>query len=236
VSPVLAVVFDLDDTLYPEREFVRSGLRVASDYLLAEGIARRPLFEDFLAALESGERGRTFNRVLEAEGIEPAEPLIRQLVGVYRTHRLRGRVIRPEIRLYDDAQQALERLAGQGLRLGLISDGPLECQRAKVEALDLAQRMDDVILTDEWGRAFWKPHPRAFREMAARLKVAPSACVYVADNPEKDFAGAAAAGWLPSIRVRRPDGLYRDALPAEGSALAATIETLDALPALIAQR
>ena len=230
------MAFDLDDTLYPERQFVRSGFRAVSRYLLAEGIVRRPLDRDFLAALEAGRRGRVFNHVLEAEGIEPAEPLIRQLVRVYRTHRLPGGPVRPAIGLYDDARRALADLRGQGLRLGLVSDGPTECQETKVEALGLRGLLDAAILTGRWGREFWKPHPRAFREMAARLDAPPEACVYVADNPAKDFVGPAAAGWQASIRVCRADGLYRDAALAEGSAVAATIATLDPLAGLLAQR
>jgi len=76
--------------------------------------------------------------------------------------------------------------------------------------------MDAVILTDEWGRPFWKPHPRAFVELASRLAARPTDCVYVADNPEKDFQGPAAAGWRPSIWIRRPGGLYGQTPPPAG--------------------
>ena len=64
MPPISLVAFDLDDTLYPERAFVRSGFRVVSDYLLRSGIVNRRLFSDLEAAFESGIRGRTFNHVL----------------------------------------------------------------------------------------------------------------------------------------------------------------------------
>ena len=248
------VAFDLDDTLYPESAFVRSGFRVVSDYLERRGIVRRPLEPDFQAAFEAGVRGRIFDRVLEAAGVPPTPDLIRTLVDVYRSHRLpapsaaegsaaegpaqdgRGPdgLVRPAIRLFDDADRALAHLRREGLRLGLISDGPLEAQRLKVETLGLPDRLDAIVLTDQWGKDCWKPHPRAFQELARRLAVDPASCLYVADNPQKDFDGPAAAGWSPSVWIRRPDGLYRDAPLADARLVAATISSLDDLGEAIA--
>jgi len=229
VPAISLVAFDLDDTLYPERAFVRSGFRVASDYLVREGLVDRPLLGDFEAAFDAGARGDVFDRVLRAAGVEAADALVRTLVEVYRTHRSRHGSVRPDIRLYADADRALERLAGQGRRLGLISDGPLAAQSAKVQALGLDARLDAVTLTDAWGPEFWKPHPRAFVEMADRFGADLGACLYVADNPEKDFDGPAAAGWRPSVWVRRRDGVYRDAAPPQERLLSATVGNLDGL-------
>lgn len=230
------VAFDLDDTLYPERVFVRSGFRCVSDHLLAIGVLDRAVFDDLEAAFEAGVRGDTFNRALEAAGVRPTDELIAELVEVYRTHRTAAGQVRPDIAPYPDAKPALTRLAESDVRRGIITDGPLVCQQLKVDTLGLAPLVDAVTLTDAWGREFWKPHPRAFREMAERLGVPPAACVYVADNPAKDFRGPAEAGWRPSIRVRRPDSLHRDAAVPPEARVAATIEALDALPDALRDR
>jgi putative hydrolase of the HAD superfamily len=234
--PVALVAFDLDDTLFAERAFVRSGFRAVSDYLLAAGIARQPLAGALEAAFEAGIRGRTFDHVLGEAGIEPAPDLIERLVRVYRTHRWPGGGRRPDIRLYPDADRALARLRAEGARLGLISDGAVEAQQTKVEALGLAARLDAIILTGAWGPEFSKPHPRAFRDLAARLAVEPAACVYVADNPRKDFGGPVRAGWRPSVRIRRPDGFHRGVPLPPDAAVAATVETLDDLPRVLGGR
>jgi putative hydrolase of the HAD superfamily len=223
------IAFDLDDTLSPERAFVRSGFRAASDWLLEAGIASCPLDAAFQAAFDGGLRRRTFDHVLRDAGIEPAPDLIQRLVRVYRTHCWPGGGRRPDIRLYTDADRALGRLRARGVGLGLVSDGALEAQETKVRALGLAGRLHAVILTGAWPPEFSKPHPRAFEELAARLRVEPRAAVYVADNPAKDFQGPARAGWRPSIRIRRPDGLHRDAPLAADAPVAATLDTLDAL-------
>jgi putative hydrolase of the HAD superfamily len=217
MTPIALVAFDLDDTLYPERAFIRSGFRAVSDYLQRERLVRRPLWPDLEAGFEAGVRDHAFDRALAAAGVTPTPPLIQTLVEIYRTRRLPDGPAPLDIRLYEDADRALTDLRRAGLRLGLVSDGPLAAQEAKVRALDLESRLDALLLTDAWGADFWKPSPRAFAEMARRLAVEPRACLYVADNPEKDFDGPAAAGWAPSVRVRRPDGLYRDA-PFGGAA------------------
>ena len=233
MTPIRLVAFDLDDTLYPERAFVASGFRAVAEYLVRAHLADRPIADDLQTAFDAGIRGRTFDHVLAACGIEPNEKLIRDLVRIYRSHRSPYGARRPEIALYPDADRALADLEACGLRRALVSDGPLEAQQAKVEALGLADRLDAVVLTDAWGRQFWKPHPRAFRELADRFGLTPGECLYVADNPAKDFQGPAEAGWRPSVRVRRKDGLHRDAPLSDPGQVCATVQGLGDLAGFI---
>jgi len=233
LAAISLVAFDLDDTLYPERAFVRSGFRAVSDHLARTGVVDHPVEADFEAVFDAGVRGRTFNHVLEALGVEPTERLIRDLVRIYRSHRSPSGARRPEIALYPDADRALTDLEASGLRRALVSDGALEAQQAKVEALGLAERLDAIVLTDAWGPQFWKPHPRAFRELTDRFGLMPGECLYVADNPAKDFQGPAEAGWRPSIRVRRKDGLHRDAPLSDPRQVCATVPGLEGLAGFI---
>jgi len=231
--PVRLVAFDLDDTLYPECAFVRSGFRAVSAYLVRTGVVDRPIEADLETAFEAGVRGQTFNHVLEALDVEPSAKLIRDLVGIYRSHRSPYGFVPPDIRLHPDADHALADLRARGFHLGLISDGPLDAQQVKVDALGLTERLDAVVLTEALGCEFRKPHPRAFRDLAERLGAPPGACIYVADNPSKDFQGPAAAGWRPSIQVRRPDGLYGDVFLSEPRLVSATVASLDGLAGLL---
>jgi putative hydrolase of the HAD superfamily len=91
--------------------------------------------------------------------------------------------------------------------LGLLSDGYLEVQRKKVEALALDRYLDAIVLSDEFGRDAWKPSPRPFLKVLEVLAVDAHAAVYVADNPAKDFAGARGVG-MASVRLRSEDGVY----------------------------
>ena len=129
------------------------------------------------------------------------------MIDLYRSHA-------PTISLYDDAQAALTRL-GARFSLGIITDGAAVMQEAKVAALSLRTRVDFVVLTDELGPGFGKPHPRAFELMAERLEIDPTACVYIGDNAAKDFVAPNALGWM-TIRIVRAQGVYRDTPASEG--------------------
>ncbi|HYR95794.1 MAG TPA: HAD family hydrolase [Candidatus Binatus sp.] len=207
------VAFDLDDTLFPERDYVRSGLEVAAEWVL-RAYGRPDFAETAWALFLAGVRGRLFDAALGRLGL-PADPAaIAALVDVYRHHR-------PAITLFPDVERGVGAL-GERVRLAIVSDGPLPSQQRKVRALRLEDWFDPILLTDRWGRAFWKPHDRAFREIERLTGARGGECVYVGDNPRKDFVAPRALGWR-TIRVRRPGGEHA----AVGAAGAADVECND---------
>jgi putative hydrolase of the HAD superfamily len=188
------IVFDLDDTLYPEQDYVRSGLRAAGDF------ARVHFAIDGIAAIaislfESGRRADLFQAALEILGYErPEEEWIRALVSAYRNHL-------PSIRMFGDVATVLPELGQQG-RLALLTDGYLPPQRLKVKALGVDALCDPVIYTEEMGRHCWKPAPDAFISLEQLCRARPEECIYIGDNPAKDFVAPRLRGWQ-SVRVRR---------------------------------
>lgn len=223
-----AVVLDLDDTLYPEEAYVRSGFRAVAECAQARGgVPATEAERELVALFEAGVRGDTFDRWLAARGLDLP---VSELVGAYRAHA-------PAIAPFPEAEALLDALRADGVRLGLLSDGDPAVQGAKLDALGLRARFDAVVMTGELGPEAWKPSPRGFAELLRRLGgLAASAAVYVSDNPAKDFLGARRAG-LRSIRVRRPGGLYAQLEPvtpdhapdAEVSGLADVREALERL-------
>jgi len=99
----------------------------------------------------------------------------------------------PDISLLPDAQRALDRWAGKFF-LGLISDGPLIMQANKIRALGLDRRLDAILLTDQWGREFWKPHPRAFETIEQQSGHRGAACVLPGRQPRERFSRTQFAG------------------------------------------
>jgi putative hydrolase of the HAD superfamily len=147
------VVFDLDDTLYLERDFVRSGFAAVGRWLSAHydiGDFEAHAWELF----QAGRRGDVFDRALPQLGLDPQRSLIRRLVRVYREHL-------PTIRLEPAAADLLAGLSGR-CRVALLTDGYHDTQRRKIAALGLDQRCRPIVCTDQWGRAHWKPNPRGF--------------------------------------------------------------------------
>lgn len=202
---LLGVAFDLDDTLYLERDYVRSGFRAVAEYA-ARGTdtpadeAFTFLWEHFLA----GARGTTFNALLARYPALSERRGVAELVRCYREHR-------PRIGYLPGAEVLLQELGARGVKLAVISDGPLVSQAAKAEALGVARYADPVILTDAWGEDFWKPHTRAFETVAAAFSLPAERLVYVGDNPTKDFHAPTRLGWQ-SVRLRLP-GQVRETLP-----------------------
>jgi putative hydrolase of the HAD superfamily len=198
VSPIAVVAFDIDDTLYLERDYVRSGFR-AVDGWCQEHLGRSGFGASAWEAFQQGARRDIFDRVLRQWGV-PIEPsLIGQLVDVYRRHD-------PQIDLLPDAAECLARLRGR-VKLAAISDGPPASQQAKVRRLGLDRWMDEIVLTGVLGPGFEKPSPKAFLKIQETFQCAGSQCVYVADNPAKDFRGPRQLG-MTAIRVRRLEGLH----------------------------
>jgi putative hydrolase of the HAD superfamily len=192
------VVFDVDDTLYLERDYVRSGFDAVGRWI-EHRFGRRDFAGRAWACFEAGGRRTTFDVVLPELGIDPDPELVRKMVSVYRSHV-------PDIHLVDDAATCLRSLDVQ-LRTAVLTDGPLESQRAKVRALRLEERMGLIVLTAELGPGAGKPSPRGFEVVQERFGGAAGEYVYVADNPLKDFSAPRSIGWT-TVRVRRQGGLH----------------------------
>jgi putative hydrolase of the HAD superfamily len=192
------VVFDVDDTLYLERDYVRSGFK-AVDRLLLQQLGLTGFEPIAWSLFEGGLRGNIFDEALRRLDREPDRGLIADMVGHYRNHE-------PAIRLLRDASACLGQLSGR-YRLAALTGGPPESQRRKVAALGLDNLVRHVVLSGECGPAFDKPHVRAFELMEHETKTPGERCVYVADNPAKDFAGPKSREWR-TVRVRREGALH----------------------------
>lgn len=211
------IVFDLDDTLYLERDFAFSGFRAVGDWVRDQlgiegfGAACRALFE-------RGERQRVFDRALAQFDVASSAVSVSRLVEVYRGHA-------PDIALAPDAERALQRLGGAA---GLISDGPAATQRAKVRALGLEDRILHILLTGEFGPGAGKPSPIAYLEMQRLSGACGDALVYVADNTLKDFVTPRRLGWR-TVMIERPGRIHRTPAPSAAHSAAHRLTTLDDL-------
>ncbi len=207
---IRAVVFDLDDTLYPESAYVASGFRAVGEALAKEHSLHG--FGELAASLAaSGVRGNVFDEALRRSGVaaERVGALVAWSVERYRDHR-------PDIALFPEAHEALDGLRGK-VKIGVLTDGWLAAQRRKVEALGLAERVDAVVFSDSFGREHWKPSEVPYRAVADALGVAHDGCVYIADNPAKDFITARALGWR-TVQVSRPGQTHPSVAPSDAHA------------------
>ena len=174
-DPVMgAIIFDLDDTLFDHRGAMRG----------------------FLTAFELGKDD--VDRLLEFDqrGHRPRDEFCERV----------GRLVGWDGR---DVWQSLQAELGQYAELiapdvvaacaarfdlGLLTNGGVQNQRAKIAALGLERWMSPgrIVISAEIG--CWKPEPRAFTVALEAVGSPPEEAVYIGDNPKTDIAGARAAG------------------------------------------
>ncbi len=196
---IKAIIFDMDDTLYPEQQYIRSGYRAVAQRLSAFGVSSEVAFDLLWDIFSHDPQEKVFNAVLAKLNITETPELISELITLYREHQ-------PNISPSDGVAELLGYLSGK-YTLGLISDGYMPGQQNKLDALGIGKFFTEVIFTETLGRKHWKPSSRAFELMAQKLGFAHSECVYIGDNQKKDFVGPNALGWQ-SICYRTPDQVH----------------------------
>jgi putative hydrolase of the HAD superfamily len=114
--------------------------------------------------------------------------------------------------VFSDARPALEDLR-QTYRLALLTNGPPDLQREKIEGADLARYFEVVTISGDEG--IGKPDERIFALTLDRLAVPPQAAVMVGDSLRRDIAGAQGAGlkaiWVNRTGVSNAEGHRPDA-------------------------
>lgn len=200
-----AIVFDLDDTLYDECDYVRSGYECVAEYLVGQmdGLSKQEISECLYQAFE---QKRPAIDVLFDEYKELNPMLKRECIRIYREHK-------PKITLSQENQILLQELRAQNKKIGIITDGRVEGQKNKLNALGLLPLIDEYIITDELAgnsdvTKFRKPNPLAFQIMRERMGVEYDEMVYIGDNKSKDFQAPICLGMIP-VWYHNEKGLYR---------------------------
>ncbi len=204
---IKAVVFDMDDTLFPELEYVQSGYRAVAEYLADRDYSAEYLYEKLWGIFQTDRKAKAFNVLLEQMGREVMPGRIDELIKLYREHR-------PDIKPFAGTEDVLKRISSN-YRTGLISDGFMPGQQYKLDALGLEKYFEKVIFTETLGRENWKPSPLSYEIMADSLGVGHGECVYVADNLGKDFVSPNALGWV-TVHIKIEGQVYWERQIAEG--------------------
>lgn len=175
------VLFDLDDTLYPELDFVRSGYKAVADHLHKEFSLPTNIENQMLAWWRQGQN--VFSELIRQYA--PDNP-IETCLTIYRTHK-------PEIHLSRETIDLLNALSARHCVIGLITDGRSTTQRNKIEALHLQHWIssENILISEEFGHE--KPAVENFQYFENRFPGAEFS--YTGDNPKKDFITPNRLGW-----------------------------------------
>lgn len=188
---IKGVIFDLDDTLYSEKEYVRSGFCAVARFLGNDEYADR-----LISYFQQGKQA--IDELLTEEGLTGKKA---ECISIYREHM-------PEISLYNGVKELISKLHSAKIKVGIITDGRVSGQKNKLASLGLDKIIDDIIITDELGGPqFRKPNDISFRIMQCRWKIPFEEMIYIADNPTKDFHAPKQLG-MNYLWFKNPDGLY----------------------------
>jgi putative hydrolase of the HAD superfamily len=193
-----AVLFDLDDTL--------TDRRASLDRYVAQLILD---FSDELEPAEVADVVAVINEVDE-RGYAPRERVFSTLQS-----RLEWRSV-PELSRFAEhwqqwfprstilrqgALEVLKWLRGQGITLGVITNGRVDLQQPKIDQVGIAPFLSVIVISEQVG--CHKPDARVFQRALDQLACASSDVWFVGDHPRNDVLGAAAVGvkpiWLAGI-------------------------------------
>lgn len=197
---IKAVVFDLDDTLISEKEYIKSGFKHISKLISKEHNIEAISIYESMNYLFKEDSKNVFNRLLDKLNIKYDVEYIKYLIHEYRSHM-------PSIDLYKDAQEILDCLRSNGIKLGMITDGYKITQRNKLKALNIEEYFECIVVTDELGREYWKPHRKPYEIVKEELGLQYEDIVYVGDNINKDFITANKLG-IHTVMINRVEGIY----------------------------
>ena len=211
------VVFDLDDTLYPEIDYVYSGLSVIANYLHSMTNIESDDILNFMKEAFHQNSSFVFDRTLRHFKLQHLD--VQNLIAHYRHHQ-------PKISIKTSTYQVLSELK-QKVNLAILSDGNLIVQKNKIASLDLSTLFDFIVLTDQWGQEFWKPHRKAFDYLMESFNLKANEIIYVGDNPSKDFIFGKTVG-IYTVQLLS-NGIYKNEDYLEGVAPSFQIHNLDEL-------
>lgn len=191
------IVFDLDDTLYKEISYLKSGYKNIAKELTP--IIKKDIYEEMLKSYYSGEN--VFERIIKkySDGNKKINKEI--LLKSYREHE-------PQIILNIETQRFLKLLSHKKIPCGLITDGRSISQRNKLKALQLIGYFKDIIISEEFGSE--KPDKRNF--LYFQDKYPEKKFVFIGDNTDKDFLVPAQLGWFTICLKDNGDNIHKQNL------------------------
>ncbi|WP_081653823.1 HAD family hydrolase [Bacteriovorax sp. BSW11_IV] len=187
------IVFDMDDTLYFELDFVKSGFQAVSNYVFEKhNLCSSQIFCELMNDFVANGSGKNLNVLCD----QYKEIDLKEIIDIYRFHT-------PNIKLPIDSEFVLTELRRKGHKLALLTDGHEKTQLHKIQSLGLEKYIDFIIRTGVFGTP--KPDTNCFEMIQEKFPNCDY--TYIADNPKKDFIAPEKLGWQ-SIRIINANGIY----------------------------
>lgn len=175
VNENTVIVFDLDDTLYNEIDFLISAYTEIAKQLNPKDW--KLLFVNMFSRYRQNLDVFTFLS-------ETYDTPKNDLVQIYRNHT-------PQIAPKQNVVSVFKRIKEKKGKIAIITDGRTATQHQKIKALNIQKYLDIIIVSEETG--FEKPHKNNFQLVETTFKNGDY--YYISDNFRKDFIAPNELGW-----------------------------------------
>jgi putative hydrolase of the HAD superfamily len=173
---IKSIIFDLDNTLYRESDYVHSGLMHVTSQLYSGTLT---VFNKMMKLYTSGSK-QIFGDFLRDSGTYSREKEM-EMVYLYRSHV-------PKIKPFTWVVPFLKELGDKKISTGILTNGRAIQQSNKLKALGILNYVDRYIIADIMGEKNWKPYPMPYKIMMSWLVTRPEECLYVDDCGENLIA------------------------------------------------
>ena len=188
---IKVLIFDLDDTLYKEIEYVRSGFKAVAIFLSKKYQAPyKEIYHEMLQILKKNGRNQVFDKILKKNKVYTKKNILKCL-SVYRLHQ-------PKINLDNEAEKCFNRFANTPKYI--VTDGNKIVQRKKIQALRISKYIKHTYITHQYGKINAKPSSYCFKKISQLEKTPPKDIIYIGDDPQKDFVNIKKLGYK-TIRI-----------------------------------
>lgn len=192
---IKAIVFDLDDTLYSENSFRKSGYGYVAKKLKNAGY---PLTKQKITQLSKKYPQDLFDKLILLYKL-PYK--VSELINWYRYHI-------PQIVTYQGVPTLLKKLK-RDYKIGLLTDYFYRSQLNKIKALGIKKYFDGIVYTEKISAQ--KPSAKGFELLKKRFHCSKNEIIYVGDNEIKDFSGANKSGYI-TVKYNNNNGFYNHKL------------------------
>ncbi|GIP32778.1 HAD family hydrolase [Paenibacillus sp. J2TS4] len=194
-----AVLFDLDNTLVNRKlAFREYSERLMDRYLIVSSPEERESILDYIREADRDgyrRKAELYNELLEQFNWKK-ETSLDELLDFWSSEFYKCTI------LMEGALEVIHHLKEKQIKLGIITNGAVYSQHAKIDQVGLRKYFDTIVVSDEV--KLKKPDPQIFELALERLNVEAEHSFYIGDHSINDVAGAEDAGltaiWFEGFR------------------------------------
>ncbi len=189
-----AVIFDLDNVLYDEKDYVYAAFHNIAQFLSGRcRFSENEVYCKLVCDFEK--KGSLYPRLFDdlLSDLDLDQNLVPEILRLYAA-------VDSKLELFPEAARVLWGLRDLGLKLALVTNAGAQIQRNKVRLLGIEKFFDAVVYARETPSGKDKPYPEAYTVALQKLGADAVEAVCVGDNPHTDFWGAKQLG-MRTVRL-----------------------------------